>query len=90
MPKPQVTIESWGVVRSVISPSFEELQPGNHLTGFVSGHPNLSQTKFVYTSPILSVDFNQGAVVETLNTVYRLGEASDMYKSWCSKRKSAA
>ena len=90
MPKPLVTIENWGVVRSVVSPSFEELHPGNHLMGHVLGHPNLHYSKLVYTSPILSVDFSQGTVIETLNTVYRLGEPSDEYKSWCSKRRLAA
>jgi hypothetical protein len=89
MQKPLVTIEKWVVVRSVISESFEELQPGNRLLGYVLGHPNLPHTKLVCTSPIQSVDFSQGGVVETLNTLYRLGEPSDDYKSWYYKRKSS-
>jgi hypothetical protein len=89
MLKPTVTIEQWGVVRSVISPIYDELQPGNHLTGHVFAHANLRRKTLVYTSPILSVDFSHG-VVETLNTMYRLGEPSDEYKSWFNKRRVAA
>ena len=89
MPKPIVTIEQWAVVRSVISPTYDELQPGNHLTGYGFGHPILRRKKLVYTSPILSVDFSQG-VVETVNTMYRLGEPSDVYKSWLNNRSRFA
>ena len=75
MQKPLVMIEDWGVVGSVIAHGFEELQPGNHLTGFVIGHAHLSRTKRVFTSPIVTVDVSQ-ALVETKNTMYRLGDAS--------------
>jgi hypothetical protein len=88
MQKPLVTIENWGVVESVISYGFEELQPGNRLTGFVLGHANLPNTKLVFTSPILTVDLGEG-VVETLNTMYKLGEANDEYKAWAHKRKAS-
>lgn len=81
MPKPRVTIENWGVVRSAILQSFEKLLPGNRLTGYVCGHANLPNTMRVYTSPIVSIDWSQG-LVETFNTMYQLGEASDEYKSW--------
>jgi hypothetical protein len=89
MQKPLVTIENWVVVQSVISPNYEELQPGNHLMGKVFGHTILPKGKFIYTSPILRVDFNSG-LVETLNTVYQLGEASDAYKTWEHERKNGA
>lgn len=88
MPKPRVTIENWGVVKNVISQGFEELHPGNRLTGYVLGHTNLPNTKRIFTSPILSIDLSQG-VVETLNTMYQLGETSDEYKSWSTKRSAA-
>lgn len=88
MPKPELTIEKWAVVRSFISPNFEELRPGNHLTGNILGHTNLPYTT-LYTSSILSVDFKLG-VVETLNTMYRLGEPSEEYQSWFDKRRAAA
>ena len=81
MPKPLVTIENWGVVHSAISQGFEGLHPGNRLTGYVFGHPNLPNKMRIYTSPIVSIYLSHG-VVETLNTIYRLGEASDEYKSW--------
>lgn len=85
MPKPLVTIENWGVVHSAVSRSFEELRPGNRLTGYVFGHAMFPSTKRVCTSLIVSVDLSQG-VVETLNTIYRLGEPSDAYKSWEHER----
>ena len=86
MQKPLVTIEDWGVVENVISHGFEELQPGNHLTGFVIGHTNLPRSKRVFTSSIVTVDVSQ-ALVETQNTMYHLGEASEEYKAWERKRK---
>jgi|HubBroStandDraft_6_1064221.scaffolds.fasta_scaffold4493155_1 hypothetical protein len=89
MQKPLVTIENWEVVQSVTSPSYEELQPGKHLMGNVFGHTSLPKAKYIYTSPILRVDFNSG-LVETRNTVYQLGEASDAYKTWEHERKNEA
>lgn len=89
IPKPEVTIENWGVVELVSSQTFEELHPGNRLVGYVLGHARLPNSKLVYTSPIVSVDLSEG-MVETLNTVYRLGDASSEYKSWEFKRKTAA
>ena len=89
MPKPLVTIENWGVVQDVISRGFEELHPGNRLTGYVLGHSNLPSTKRIFTSPIMSVDLSE-RVVETVNSIYQLGKISDEYKSWTAKRKAAA
>jgi len=89
MSKPEVTIENWGVVENVSSQCFEELHPGNRLVGYVLGHARLPNTKLVYTSQIVSVDLSDG-VVETHNTMYRLGEPSKEYKSWECKRKTAA
>lgn len=89
MRKPVATIENWAVLKSVTSQSFEEFRPGNCLTGYVLGHANLPTTAIVFTSPIVSFDLRQG-VVETRNTLYRLGEASDEYKSWDRRRKALA
>jgi hypothetical protein len=88
MPKPRVTIENWGVVQNVISQGFGELYPGNRLTGYVLGHTYLPNTKRIFTSPILRIDSSQG-VVETLNTMYQLGQPSDEYNSWSTKRRVA-
>jgi len=85
MRKSLVAIENWAVVESVISPSYEELQPGKHLMGNVLGHASLQNTKLIYTSRILNV--YQG-VVETLNTLYQLGEPSEEYKDWERKREA--
>ena len=89
MPKPAVTIENWGVVQNVSSQSFVELHEGNRLMGNVLGHAHFPNSKLVFTSPIVQVDLDQG-VVETCNTVYRLGEASEEYKSWEYKRRASA
>jgi hypothetical protein len=86
MRKPFVTIESWAVVQRAVALSYEELQPGKHLMGRVSEHKALPHAEFIYTSPILSVDVDKGWV-ETRNTVYRLGEPSDAYKSWEQEHK---
>lgn len=88
MSKHMVTIEDWMVVPDVISATFAELRPGNRLAGYVYGHAHLPNAKMVYTSPILSIDLNQG-YVETHNTVYRLGQSNDLYKSWEDKRKNS-
>jgi len=85
MRKSLVAIENWAVVESVISPSYEDLQPGKHLMGNVLGHASLQNTKFIYTSRILNVF---PGVVETLNTLYQLGEPSEEYKEWERKREA--
>jgi len=79
MRKSLVAIENWAVVESVISPSYEELKPGKHLMGNVLGHASVQNTKLIYTSRILNV---YPGVVETLNTLYQLGEPSDEYRAW--------
>jgi hypothetical protein len=89
MRKPFVTLENWAVVESALSRSFQELEPGKLLTGNVYGHEKLPDTKFIYTSAIVRVDKNRG-IVETRNTLYHLGEASDGYKLWDFHRKAAA
>jgi len=87
MRKPLVAIENWAVVDSVLSSGFEELRPGKHLMGNVLGHASVRNTKFVYTSRIVNV-FN--GVVETLNTLYQLGEPSEDYRVWLRERDEAA
>ena len=79
MKKPFVKIENWAVVQTGVDLRYKELQPGRRLMGSVSGQASLP--KLVYTTPILRVDMNKG-LVETRNTLYQLGEASDAYKSW--------
>jgi hypothetical protein len=67
--------------------SYQELLPGNILTGKVFGHAKLADARSIYTSPIVNVDEKQG-VVETRNTTYRLGKVSEEYKSWNSERRA--
>jgi hypothetical protein len=87
MGKKIVRIEDWSVVKDLVSESYRDLQPGNHLTGFAFGHKNLPNSKFIYTSRIVSVDLSNG-LVETLNTSYELGEVNPDYKRWDWKRKA--
>jgi len=87
MRKPLVAIENWAVVDSVLSSGFEELRPGKHLMGNVLGHASVRNTKFVYTSRIVNVFHG---VVETLNTLYQLGEPSEEYRVWLRERDEAA
>jgi hypothetical protein len=89
MQKPLVTIENWAVVQKAVALSYGELQPGKHLMGKVAGHATLRNAEVIYTSPILSVDVNEGRV-ETRNTVYQLGEPSEAYRSWELERKVEA
>jgi hypothetical protein len=89
MLKPLARLENWAVVDSVASQSYQELQPGKHLTGYVSGHANLPNAKFIYTSPITSVDYSKG-LVETNNTMYQLAEPNADYSRWYRERRGSA
>jgi len=80
-PKPLATIQCWAVVEAVVSQRFAVLQVGNRLRGHVLGLEHVPYMKLVHTSPIVHVDFGRG-LVETCNTTYRLGEASEEYESW--------
>jgi hypothetical protein len=87
--QPLVILENWAVVDSVLSHSYQELRPGKHLTGTVLGLTNLPNTNFIFTSPIVGVDSDKG-VVQTRNTVYQLGDASEEYKAWDHRRRGLA
>jgi hypothetical protein len=87
MSKPLVTIENWAVVQSGAYVAFQELLPGNILTGKVFGHAKLADAKSIYTSPIVNIDQSMG-VVETRNTAYRLGNMSEEYRSWDSEHRA--
>jgi hypothetical protein len=89
MSKPLVFIENWAVIRRGAYVDFQELAPGNVLTGKVFGHSKLVDAKSIYTSPIVSVNAQEGRV-ETRNTIYLLGAASAEYNSWDSERRSIA
>jgi hypothetical protein len=82
--KPIVQIENWAVVGSVMFEGYRELEPGQRLVGDVFAHNNL-RSGLIYTSAILSVDC-ASRLVETHNTVYRLGVVSEDYDSWASRQ----
>lgn len=78
--KPIVRVENWSVVGSVVYFGFRKLEPGARLTGDVIGHTNL-RNGTIYTSAILSIDL-ANHLVETHNSIYRLGEVSEDYARW--------
>jgi hypothetical protein len=84
MEKLSARIENWSVVDNLIFHGFRSLEPGQRLTGHLMGHTNLPNG-IIYTSVIQSVDVANG-LVETGNTVYRLGRASSEYERWISDR----
>ena len=88
MDKPLVTIENWAVIQKNSALNYDELQPGRRLMGRVIGHRAYSNAEFIYTSPIQRS--NDEGLVETYNTVYRLGKPSEGYKTWLQERKMAA
>ena len=89
MQKTLVTIENWAVVQRAVTMSYEELQPGKRLMGKVIGHRTLSDADYIYTSPIVHVDMDEGRV-ETRNTVYKLGKPSEGYRNWEHAQKIGA
>ncbi len=87
--KPAVKLEDWAVVPGPSSGIYEALLPGNFLVGRAFGHQRIEKGKFIFTSPIVRVDRQQG-IVETKNTCYSLGEASHEYKLWSREQEPGA
>ena len=81
VPKLLATIQCWAVVEAAVPQRFAVLQIGNRLRGHVLGLEHVPYMKLIHTSPIVHVDFARG-FVETCDTTYRLGEASEEYDSW--------
>jgi hypothetical protein len=82
MEKLSARIENWSVVDNLIFHGFRELEPGQRLTGYLMGHTNLPNG-VIYTSVIQGVDKANG-LVETGNTVYRLGQVNEDYEQWAT------
>ena len=87
--KPSVKLEDWAVVPELNSGTYQALRPGNLLVGRAFGHQRIEKGKFIFTSPIVRVD-RQQRIVETRNTLYLLGEASQEYKTWKSSQEPGA
>ena len=86
MNKLLIPIESWAVVDNVSTLGWSPLEPGHRLTGWVSTHRDLP-AGMIYTSAIIRIDEAEG-LVETRNTLYRLGRCNPEYAAWL--RQSAA
>jgi hypothetical protein len=84
-----VKLEDWAVVPGPNSGSYQALLPGNFLVGRAFGHQRIEKGKFIFTSPIVRVDTQQG-IAETKNTCYSLGEASYEYKAWSKEQGPGA
>ena len=84
--KPSVKLEDWAVVPSLRNGQYQELSTGNLLVGRAFGHQRIKSGSFIFSSPIVGVDW-QNNTVETKNTSYELGEASLEYKNWSKERQ---
>jgi hypothetical protein len=82
MEKLSARIENWSVVDNLIFNGFRKLEPGQRLTGYLMGHTDLPNG-IIYTSVIQSVD-TANCLVETTNTIYRLGHVNEQYAQWAS------
>src|SRR5581483_12476985 len=80
MDKLSARIENWAVLHNLIFHGFSKLEPGQRLTGYLMGHSDLPNG-VIYTSVIQRVD-RANSLVETANTVYRLGQANEFYQQW--------
>jgi hypothetical protein len=88
MEKLSAKIDNWSVVDNLIFHGFRELEPGQRLTGYLMGHSDLPNG-VIYTSVIQSVDQANG-LVETANTVYRLGQVNEYYQHWAANQREHA
>lgn len=82
MEKLSAKIENWSVVDNLIFHGFRKLEAGQRLTGYLMGHTDLPNG-VIYTSVIQRVDTANG-LVETANTVYRLGQMNEFYEHWAA------
>jgi hypothetical protein len=85
MEKLSARIENWSIVDNLIFNGYQPLEPGQRLTGYLMGHADLPNG-VIYTAVIERVD-EQNGLVETLNTVYRLGRVSEDYERWALGRE---
>jgi len=88
MNKLAIPIESWAVVDSVSTQRWSPLEPGRRLMGWVSVHGDLP-AGMICTSAILRIDEAEG-LVETRNTLYRLGHSNPDYAAWLRQSASRA
>ena len=67
--KPEARMEAWQLIRT--------RAPSWHLLGLVFGHARFVDARVVLTSDLIDLraDAVLGIRVETLNTIYRLGES---------------
>ncbi len=57
------------------------------LTGKVFGHERIEDGHNIISSPIVKVDIENG-IVETMNTVYRVGKKAEDYQLYCNEYNS--
>lgn len=87
MDKLSAKIENWAVVDNLIFHGFRKLEPGQRLTGYLMGHSDLPNG-VIYTAVIQNVDLANG-MVETANSVYRLGKVDETYQNWTKVEENA-
>jgi hypothetical protein len=88
MDKLSAKIENWAVIDNLIFNGFRKLEPGQRLTGYLMGHADLPNG-VIYTAAIQRVDLANG-IVETANSVYRLGKINESYMNWAAVQTEQA
>jgi hypothetical protein len=74
-----VKIENWSTGNCDSNPFLAPEITGIHLRGQVYGHPGKTDGAWVKTSRIQSIN---GKMIETLNTIYELGEPNPDFLKW--------
>lgn len=75
MPK----LEDWGIISEGTDAGFPSELLIKMLYGKVEGHTRFEDGKYVRTSRILAIDFDNN-IAQTLNTQYELGEMNERFK----------
>jgi hypothetical protein len=84
MSEPTVQLDYWCVWRDPNRYLAPELHVP-HLAGRVTGHPHHDDSKYIYTSRVMSGQIREGTIVKTRNTIYKLGKMDPGYKTWCEQ-----
>lgn len=77
-------IDGWFVTEDRGTPYSAPEAKGIRLTGYVSGHPKHRDGTCLITTEIQGFD---GRFVYTRNTVYLLGNPSELYLSWLTRKR---
>ena len=81
--KKEVLIENWRIIAADSPYTAPECLGSRKIVGEVFGHPKKEDGAEVITSRIITIGkFEEGSVIETRNTLYKLGKMSEEYAEW--------